>query len=315
MGFVCGTPKVLVIGDLMIDHYIYGNCTRISPEAPVPVVEITDEKFMLGGAGNVLKNLRSFNCEASIYSVVGDDKDALVLINSLNECGVTSEGIIKDSSRCTSIKSRVLAINHQLIRLDRENVKPINNTEEDKLINLLESNISLFDIVLLSDYNKGLLTSRLLKEIFKICNSAGIKTVLDPKGLDFTKYQGVNVIKPNKKEASLATGIVINNEESLKSACIKIKELTQCDDVIITLSEDGIAIYSNNILSMIPTKALDVVDVTGAGDTVLASLGLLLGAKKSLQEACEFANHAAAIVVSKVGSATTTTEEINKRFK
>lgn len=315
MNFISNAPKILVIGDLMIDHYIYGNCTRISPEAPVPVVEITDEKFMLGGAGNVLKNLRSFNCEASIYSVVGDDKDALVLLNSLTECGVSTEGIIKDSSRCTSIKSRVLAINHQLIRLDRENVNPVNATEEDKLISLLETNIGMYDIVLLSDYNKGLLTNRLLKEIFRICRSADIKTVLDPKGLDFTKYKGVNVIKPNKKEASLATGIAINNEESLRKACVKIKELTQCDDVIITLSEDGIAIYSNDIVNMIPTKALDVVDVTGAGDTVLASLGLALAAKKTLQEACKFANHAAAIVVSKVGSATTTIEEINEKFK
>jgi rfaE bifunctional protein kinase chain/domain len=169
--------------------------------------------------------------------------------------------------------------------------------------------------VLLSDYNKGLLTADLIGEVVALCNAAGIKTIVDPKGLDFSKYQGVSIIKPNKKEASLATGIVIKDNESLERACIKIKETTDCQAVVVTMSEDGIAIYENNELSIIPTKAMGVVDVTGAGDTVIASIAIALASGYSLKEACDFANHAAAIVVSKVGSATATLQEINEMFQ
>ncbi|MBB6240091.1 D-beta-D-heptose 7-phosphate kinase/D-beta-D-heptose 1-phosphate adenosyltransferase [Pedobacter sp. AK013] len=306
--------KILVIGDLMIDHYIYGDCTRISPEAPVPVVEVDREEYTLGGAGNVLKNIVAFNCYGDIVSIVGDDENASLISKELTDYGLLGNGIVKDSTRCTTIKSRVLAVKHQLIRLDRENSSPISVEQEDNVMKVFESKVGLFNIVLISDYNKGLLTPSLLKKIFDSAKKHGIKTVLDPKGLDFSKYLGVNVIKPNRKEAAIATGIAIKDESSLRAACVKLKEITAADDIIITLSEDGIANYSNNELTIIPTKALDVVDVTGAGDTVLASLGLALGAGKSIIEACEFANHAAAIVVNKVGSATATLAEINEKF-
>jgi rfaE bifunctional protein kinase chain/domain len=302
--------KILVIGDIMLDHYIYGNCNRISPEAPVPVVEVSNESYTLGGAGNVLKNIRSLNCQADIVSVIGNDDNATVIIDHLLSHGIDSAGLIKDNSRCTTIKSRVLVANHQLIRLDREITKPVSNTIANNLLNVIRENVNKYDIVLLSDYNKGLLTEHLLEQVFKLCKDAGIKTILDPKGLDFKKYQGVNVIKPNKKEAIAATGIEINDRDSLEAACKKIKQLTGCDDVIITMSEKGMAFYSGAQLEIIPTKALDVVDVTGAGDTVLASLGVALAAGHTLYEACDFANHAAAVVVSKVGSATATLKEI-----
>ena len=306
--------KILIIGDLMIDHYIYGDCTRISPEAPVQVVEVQREDYTLGGAGNVLKNVRAFECFGDIVSLVGDDENAALISKELSEYGLLGNGIIRDSSRCTTIKSRVLAIKHQLIRLDRENSSPISTAQEEKILEAFKAKVVLFDIVLISDYNKGLLTPSLLMNIFAICKENGIKTILDPKGVDFSKYKGVNVIKPNKKEATIATGITINDESSLRDACVKLKQITAADDIIITLSEDGIASYSNDLLTIIPTKALDVVDVTGAGDTVLASLGLALGSGKSIIEACEFANHAAAIVVNKVGSATATLAEINEKF-
>jgi rfaE bifunctional protein kinase chain/domain len=171
-----------------------------------------------------------------------------------------------------------------------------------------------YDIILLSDYDKGLLTGPLLAHIFTMCREAGIKTLLDPKGTDFAKYQGVNIIKPNKKEASIASGIVIKDKESLKAACEKIREITGCDDVIITMSEDGIALFTGGELTVISTKALDILDVTGAGDTVLAALGLALASGNTLADACDFANHAAAVVVNKVGSATATLEEVRLKF-
>lgn len=307
--------KILVIGDLMVDHYLHGNCNRISPEAPVPVVEVRSESYTLGGAGNVIKNLCALGCEASVISVSGNDETAPILLKHFADLNVDTSGILKDASRCTTIKTRVLAANHQLIRLDREIVHPLNDVMQRELLSFLEKEAKHNDLVLVSDYNKGLLTPALLKGIFDICHRENITTIVDPKGLDFSKYRGANIIKPNKKEASQATGITITDRASLQSACEKIKEITGCDDVIITMSDEGMAYYTGEELSVIPTKAIGVIDITGAGDTVLASLGVAIASGNTLTEACEFANHAAAVVVSKVGSATATIEEIDKKMQ
>ena len=307
--------RILVIGDLMIDHYIYGNCHRISPEAPVPVVEITKETYTLGGAGNVLENLITFGCQTDIIAVVGDDENASIVSDELASNNITGQGVIKDAGRCTIMKSRVLVTNHQLIRLDREITKPLNAEIEQQVLGYLKENINGYDIVLISDYNKGLLTPTLLSGILTVCRERGIQTIVDPKGQDFSKYKGVNMIKPNRKEAVIASGINITDTESLTAACIRIQEITECDSVIITMSEDGIAMYNSGKLEIIPTKALDVVDVTGAGDTVLASLGVALASGNTLYNACDFANHAAAVVVNKVGSATATLAEVKQKFE
>lgn len=307
--------KVLVIGDLMIDHYLYGNCNRISPEAPVPVVEVKSESYMLGGAANVIKNLCALGSKPGVISVAGKDDNAPVLLNLLSELDIDTAGIIQDPQRQTTVKTRVLAVNHQLIRLDRETRHPLDGATETELLALVETQIADNDLVLLSDYDKGLLTPSFLKGIFEICRRHKVKSIVDPKGLDFSKYLGVNIIKPNKKEASLATGIAITDRESLQNACKKIKDITGCDDVIITMSEEGMAYYTDEKLAVIPTKALDVVDITGAGDTVLASLGMAIASGRSLDDACDFANHAAAVVVSKVGTATATIDEIYKKMQ
>jgi rfaE bifunctional protein kinase chain/domain len=308
-------PKVIcIIGDVMIDHYINGNCNRISPEAPVQVVEVKNELHTLGGAGNVLKNVFSLGYRADIISVVGHDDNANILIDQLTEFGVSTNGIVKDKSRYTTTKSRVIVSNHQLLRLDHEHTHPIDSEYEDQLVAYFEKNAATYQVVLISDYNKGLLTPQLLSRILTICREQSITTIVDPKGLSFEKYLGANIIKPNKKEASLATGINICDSESLKLACEKLQQITGCDHIIITMSEEGIAIFSHNQLQIIPTQALAIIDVTGAGDTVLASLGIALGEGKSVREACEFANHAAAVVINKIGSATVTMAEINARF-
>jgi rfaE bifunctional protein kinase chain/domain len=309
------SSKILVIGDLMVDHYIHGNCNRISPEAPVPVVEITKETYTLGGSGNVLENLIAFGCQTDLVAIVGDDDNASIVFNELASNNISVHGIIKDESRCTTIKSRVLVTNHQLIRLDREVAQPLQPEKEQQTLSYLKNQIAQYDVVLISDYNKGLLTPGLLKGILNLCREFNITSIVDPKGESFSKYKGVNIIKPNKKEAAIASGINITNKESLTAACIKIQEITDCDSVIITMSEDGIAMYNSGHLSVIPTKVLDVVDVTGAGDTVLASLGVAIASGNTLYDACNFANHAAAIVVSKVGSATATLAEVKQKFE
>ena len=305
--------RILVIGDLMIDHYIYGNCNRISPEAPVPVVEVKDESYTLGGAGNVVKNIKALNCQADIISVVGDDENADIIVTHLTGHGIDDRGLVKDNSRCTTIKSRVLVSNHQLIRFDKEVTEPVSKNTADAIMGIVKQNVKKYDIVLLSDYNKGLLTEYLLKQIFQVCREAGVRTIVDPKGLNFNIYQGANIIKPNKKEAVIATGITIKDKTTLEEACKKLKEQTGCDAVVVTMSEEGMAFYSGNALAVIPTKALGIIDVTGAGDTVLAALGVALAAGGTLYDACDFANHAAAVVVSKVGSATATLKEISER--
>ncbi|MBD1392065.1 D-glycero-beta-D-manno-heptose-7-phosphate kinase [Mucilaginibacter glaciei] len=307
--------RILIVGDIMLDHYIYGNCNRISPEAPVPVVEITRESYTLGGAGNVLENLNALNCHADIIAVVGRDDNAAIVAGKLADCGSRADALIYDAARCTTVKTRVLSSNHQMIRLDRECADAVRDDVADQISALLKQHAGEIDILILSDYNKGLLTPTVLAEVVAICKAAGVKTIVDPKGLDFSKYQGASIIKPNRKEASLATGIAIHDQDSLERACIKIKETTGCEAVVVTMSEDGIAIYENEQLSIIPTKALGVVDVTGAGDTVIASIAIALASGYSLTEACDFANHAAAIVVSKVGSATATLAEINQMFQ
>jgi rfaE bifunctional protein kinase chain/domain len=306
--------RILVIGDLMIDHYIYGSCNRISPEAPVQVVEVARDYHTLGGAGNVLQNLLAFKCAADIISVVGDDENAQLVVQQLNKENISSNYLVKDAARCTTVKSRVMVQNHQLIRLDREVTTAVTADVEDKILTVLTGIVTGYNMVLLSDYNKGLLSPSLLSRIVGICKENKISILLDPKGTDFSKYKGVNIIKPNKKEAMLASRITITDTESLRAACIQIQETTGCDSVIVTMSEDGIAMFSDGKLEVIPTKALGVIDVTGAGDTVLASLGVALASGNNLYTACDFANHAAAVVVNKVGSATATLAEVEQKY-
>ncbi len=302
--------KILVIGDIMLDHYIYGDCSRISPEAPVQVVDVKADEHTLGGAGNVLKNLKAFDCETFIISAVGNDEPSKIINVQLAKLGINDTGIFYDDKRCTTVKSRVMVANHQLIRLDHETKHPIDDEFADRLITLFEQQVNHYDLVLISDYSKGVLSNYLLNSVFSICRKANIKTIIDPKGSDYTKYVGANLIKPNKKEAMQASGVIITDKHSLHLACQKLKDITGCDDIVVTMSEEGIAMYSDNELTVIPTKALSVIDVTGAGDTVLASLGMAIALGKTLHDACDFANHAAAVVVSKVGSATTTLDEI-----
>jgi len=298
--------NILVIGDFMIDHYLWGKSDRISPEAPVPVVEITKEEDRLGGAGNVVNNLISLGADVIVSTVLGDENERMFKL--LNEKNIDTSGIFVDENRKTIIKSRVISSHQQVIRYDKETKQDIPKEYESKIIEFIKSQIDDIDIILLSDYAKGVLTQTLTQTIIDLANQKNKKLIIDPKN-NFYKYQNAYMIKPNKKELSVATGIKINSQEDLLKAGWALKEELNLEYLLVTLSEDGMALFGEEFIQ-IPTLAREVYDVTGAGDTVLASLGYFLAKNDNLSDAMHFANAAAAVVVGKVGSAVVTIDEI-----
>ena len=304
-------PNILVVGDLMIDHYLWGSCERISPEAPVQVVDIAKETTVLGGAGNVINNLNALGANVSVSSVIGNDDNGKELIEMLNAIGVDSKSIITQDGRKTSKKSRVIAVSQQILRYDKESKNSIAKESVSKILESLSATINSFDMVILSDYGKGVLTDELCQGIISLSNNNNIKVLVDPKGSDFSKYRGAYLLTPNKKEAILATGIDINDAQSLEKALLQLKDECDLDISLITLSEDGIATYDKEV-EVFPTVAKEVFDVTGAGDTVIASIAFALSAGKNIQDTAAFANLAAGVVVGKIGSATVTIGEIEE---
>lgn len=303
-------PSILVIGDVMLDHYLWGKCERISPEAPVQVVEIQKESTVLGGAGNVVNNLVSLGARVRVLSVVGEDDNGKELLSILDKLGVMAQGVVTQEGRKTSKKSRVIASHQQVVRFDSESKEDISQHSVEVLLSNLQSCISQVDAILLSDYGKGVLTTEFTCKAIALAQKYHKPILVDPKGDDYSKYKGATLITPNKKEASLASKIAIVDEMSLQRAGTYLKEHLQLTYAIITLSEDGIALFGETYETM-PTVAREVYDVTGAGDTVLASLGYALTCGLSIKEAASFANSAAAVVVGKLGSATATLDEVD----
>ncbi len=302
-------PKVLVIGDLMIDYYLWGSSERISPEAPVQIIDINNETKTLGGAGNVVNNLKALGAKVDIISVIGDCKISLEIKELLNSIDVDSSYLVKESGRISSKKTRIISSQQQVIRYDIECTDEISLESQKSVVSILNKIIKNYDILLLSDYGKGILTKNLSQSIIKLANKNKIKVLVDPKGHDYSKYCGAFLLTPNKKEASEATRINITDNESLKKALKKLKDQIKLNFSLITLSEEGIAVYDNS-LRIYPTFSREVFDVTGAGDTIIAALGYALSGKLNLDESIRFANLAAGIVIGKVGSATVTLNEI-----
>jgi len=303
------SPKLLVIGDLMIDHYLWGSCERISPEAPVQVVNVKSESAVLGGAGNVINNLNALGTQVDVISVIGGCEISDELKTLLSNINVDSQYLITQKDRITSKKSRIIASQQQVVRYDRESTDEINSESQKQILDTFNSIITDYDGVLLSDYGKGVLTKELTTSLIAIANKNNKKVLVDPKGLDYSKYKGAYLLTPNKKEASEATKVDIKDDDSLTKAITQLK--TECDlDVsLITLSEQGVAIYDDRLRTH-PTVAREVFDVTGAGDTVLASLGFALACGYEIDDAVEFSNLAAGVVVGKIGSATASLNEI-----
>ncbi|MCT7447133.1 D-glycero-beta-D-manno-heptose-7-phosphate kinase [Aliarcobacter skirrowii] len=302
-------PNILVIGDLMIDHYLWGSCDRISPEAPVQVVNVKKENSVLGGAGNVINNLVSLGSSVEVISVIGDDSVANELKTLLSNIGVAFDNLVVEKGRKTSKKSRLMASNQQVLRYDSESVDEISKKSSNKILEILEKNIKNYSAIILSDYKKGVLTTTLTQNIIKLAKRHKIKVLADPKGKDFSKYKGAYTLTPNKKEAMEATNIDIKDEKSLVEALKSLKQNCNLEVSLITLSEQGIAIFDDELFTS-PTAAREVFDVTGAGDTVIASITFALSCGVDIKKALYFANLAAGVVVGKIGSATATLDEI-----
>ena len=302
-------PKILVIGDLMIDHYLWGSCDRISPEAPVQVINVSNESTVLGGAGNVINNLKALGAKVDVISVIGECRVSEELKELLINIQVDTKYLVIQKNRVTSKKSRIIAAHQQVVRYDRESTDEINNNSESSILNFFKKIVNDYDVILLSDYGKGVLTFELTQQLITISKEFKKKVLVDPKGFNYSKYKGAYLLTPNKKEACEATNISIKDKESLGQAIKILKNQCNLEVSLITLSDQGVAIFDND-LRIHPTVAIEVFDVTGAGDTILASLGFALSSNANIDEAVKFANLASGVVVGKIGSATATINEI-----
>jgi D-beta-D-heptose 7-phosphate kinase/D-beta-D-heptose 1-phosphate adenosyltransferase len=300
--------KILVIGDLMIDHYIMGDCSRISPEAPVQVVNVKDEKSVLGGAGNVVNNILSLGGSADILSIVGDCTNTLHLQQLLAENNISDEFLIVERGRISSKKTRIIASKQQVVRYDSESVADISSANEKALFELFTKIIANYKVVILSDYGKGVLTDTLTHRIITLATKHNIKVLVDPKGDDYAKYSGAYLLTPNKSEAEKALQLTIS-AENVELAAKKLKDDYNLTHSLITLSEGGIAVFDKR-LRIHPTKAREVFDVSGAGDSVIASLAIKLCENDDIDKAIKFANLVAGVVVAKIGTATATLDEV-----
>ncbi len=303
--------RVLVAGDFMIDEYLWGDVDRISPEAPVQVVEVKREEFMLGGAGNVVRNLATLGANVAAAGVAGTGHDGSLLTDMLERLRVDVSGIVRDKNRPTTRKTRILAAHQHVLRIDRETKADISDRVFQTLVQTLESQIPESDIVIVSDYGKGSVTGTLISQIVQICKKYGKPVLADPKGLDFRKYAGVTLITPNKKEASLASNIDIVDDRSMREAASAIMEKTETNKLLITCGKDGMALFEGSAEPfLIRSEARQVFDVSGAGDTVIAVLGLAMASGASFRQAAELANAAAGIVVGIVGAAAVTRKQL-----
>lgn len=303
--------RCLVVGDLMLDEYLWGKTERISPEAPVQVVDVLREDLRLGGAGNVANNLLALGCQVSVASVIGQDENGWTLVKNFNQQGILTDGILQEAGRRTGRKTRVLAANQQIVRIDRESREPLAPALEKQLCEWLQGHVAGFDVVLVSDYLKGVLTHQVLRTVIDTAHQRKIPVLVDPKGNDYRKYRGATVLTPNRKEAETASGIPIRCHATLQEAASALMTMVELDNLLVTRSEEGMSLFCGNGETVhIPTVAREVFDVTGAGDTVLALLACGVAGGLSLAEAARLANLAAGIAVGKLGTSVVTPAEI-----
>jgi D-beta-D-heptose 7-phosphate kinase/D-beta-D-heptose 1-phosphate adenosyltransferase len=310
-----GSKTVLVVGDLMLDHYLWGSVSRISPEAPVPVVELSGETTRLGGAANVAANIASFGAAARIVGIVGDDQHGRQLVSELERLSISSESVLVDSGRPTTVKTRIIAHSQQVVRTDMESRADLAAALEERVVAALARNMTGSDAVIISDYGKGVLTSRILKYVTGEAKEAGLPVCVDPKETRLLSYAGVTVITPNQHEAGFAYGRRIVDEETLQEVGWGLSRRLGCDAVLITRGEKGMSLFEKDgIQTHFPTVAREVFDVTGAGDTVVSAFALSLAAGASLRQATSISNHAAGIVIRELGTASTSVAELLNSF-
>jgi D-beta-D-heptose 7-phosphate kinase/D-beta-D-heptose 1-phosphate adenosyltransferase len=307
----CRGVAVGVVGDVMLDRFVWGKVSRISPEAPVPVVTVEREDYHLGGAANVARNLASLGGSPLLLGVVGEDEAGSTLRRTLDERGLTAESILSDSSRRTTVKTRIIAHSQQVVRADWESTDDIAGDVESRTMAILEELVRRSKALVLSDYSKGALTPKVIERAIAASKDRGVPILVDPKVHRYRLYRGVTLVTPNLGEAERFTGIDVRSESDLQLAAEKILEELECEAVLITRGEQGMSLYQRSAPALhIATSAREVFDVTGAGDTVIATAALALACGKSLPRAAELANRAAGIVVGKLGTATVLPEEL-----
>jgi len=306
-------PRLLVIGDLILDEYIWGAVSRISPEAPVPILETKSENLTLGGAANVANNLVALGCEVHLVGAIGQDEKGDKLLTLIEEKGISSKGIFRFVHRPTTSKIRVVAHNQQVLRIDKEDNRPITEETENRIIKYINKALPDMDIVICSDYRKGILTEKVFSAVSHRAKNSKKRVIVDPKSSDFELYKGATVITPNQFEVEKAVPIKIQDKVDLDRAAEYLLNLTHAEVLLITRGKDGMTLYPNKAKPVdIPTQAKEVFDVTGAGDTVVSVLAMALAVGFNPEDSAWLSNMAASIVVGKVGTAVVTLNEINE---
>ena len=308
--------KILVVGDLILDEYIWGSVTRISPEAPVPVLESKAENLALGGAANVANNLVALGCEVYLAGGIGQDEKGNRLLDLIRQRGIHTEGVRRFVHRPTTSKIRIIAHNQQMLRIDKEDNRPITEATEKKLVQYINKALPEMDGVICSDYQKGILTEKIINTIMHRAKNSRKQVVVDPKGTDYTRYHGATVITPNEGEVMRVAPIKIASREDLDRAAEYLLNLTRSDSILITRGKEGMVLYRKNQPPYeIPALAREVFDVTGAGDTAISIFGMALFGGLGMEEAAWLSNNAAGIVVGKVGTAVVTREELQRHLQ
>lgn len=307
--------SVLVVGDLILDHYVMGRVSRISPEAPVPVVHVESESLRLGGAANVFNNILALGGKANLCGVIGSDESGRLLMKELGGERSNRGGVVVDHARPTTRKSRVIAHNQQIVRYDIEGRSELKAALRQKILRYVESRIRDVSCVVVSDYAKGVVSPALMSEITRLAAFQKVPVIVDPKVEHFSYYKGVTVLTPNHLEATQASGLHGDGDQTIDEAGAMIRQRLGCRSVLITRGEKGMSLYESDGASWhLPTKARQVYDVTGAGDTVIGTLALALSAGASIKAGAIMANYAAGIVVGMVGTATVSPKQLSEAF-
>lgn len=307
--------KVLVVGDLMIDHFIWGKVSRISPEAPVPVVEVGSDQLLLGGSANVLHNIYAIGGKGYVTGVVGADRMGKKMISEFRRRRIGTQGIIAEEDRPTTLKTRIVAHNQQVVRFDRESRLPVSDESTARIIAYVNSLKDELGAIVISDYGKGVITKPLLDGIQHLVRQRRIVVCVDPKRSDFSLYDGCDIITPNHHEAGRAVGVERVSRENLIAVGTELLARHNCRALLITRGEEGMSLFEKGDSinhTFLPTQAREVFDVTGAGDTVIGVFALCMASGATFKEAALLANHAAGIVVGKVGTSTVSKAELKK---
>ncbi len=307
--------KVLVVGDIMVDHFIWGNVSRISPEAPVPVVEVQSDNFMLGGCANVLNNIFSLGGKVNVTGVIGNDDMGERLLGEFRKKRIDTDGIIIEANRPTTLKTRIVAHSQQVVRFDRENRRPINSGSVKKIITYIKKMIDEPGAMVISDYNKGVVTKTLMDGVREVITGKDITVCVDPKQNDFSLYRGFDIITPNHHEAGRAAGLEIVEGRDIVRIGRMLLDKFNFQALLITRGEEGMNLFERDdkpTHTAFPAEAREVFDVTGAGDTVIGVLALCVASGATFKEAAALANYAAGLVVGKVGTATISCDELRE---